>query len=63
MTEFGQSCIMKQTEEPIVFQIDDDSFWKNQMRAAQNRVHSLNSRVGIQILDSDRGWRVAGVRV
>ena len=55
MTDFGQCCIMKQTEEHIVFQIDDDDFWKNQimMRAAQNRVHSLNSRVCIQILDSD----------
>jgi len=28
MTEFGQCYIMKQTEEPIVFQIDDDAFGK-----------------------------------
>jgi hypothetical protein len=28
MTEFGQWYIMKQTEEPIVFQIDDDAFRK-----------------------------------
>ena len=28
MTEFGQWHIMKQTEEPNVFQIDDDAFGK-----------------------------------